>query len=344
MPDEAPDVSIVIVNFNGAAGLERCVASVLADPLPTREVFLVDNASTDGSLALARALAERHAGVHLVENASNLGYAAAVNGVLDACRGRHVAVLNMDLHAEPGWLGALTAHLDAHPQVGAVNPIVVLEDGETLNAAGQVIHVSGLGFNRDLGRPRASVATSPFPIAGLQGAAFVVRRELLAEMRGMDPLGFLYHEDVNLSWLLRLMGHELHCVPAAAVRHDYALSMNPEKLCLLERNRLALLCTHMRGATRLRLSPWLVATEFMLWGYALLRGPAYVAAKTRSYGWVLSMRASLRERRRFIETLRRVDDRTAMRPFAFRYVWSQFGALARERGTPRRQLARGAGD
>ena len=154
----------------------------------------------------------------------------------------------------------------------------------------------------------------------------------------MDPHGFLYHEDVNLSWLLRIMGHALYCVPAGVVRHDYALSMHAEKLFLLERNRLALVYTHMRPITRLRVMPWLLATEAMLWTYALLRGPVFLAAKARSYASLLSMRKRLRERRRQIEGLRGVDDRAVLAELEWRYAWQQFRTLARERGSPRRPI------
>lgn len=333
-----PAASLIVVNFNGAGRLVPCVESLLRECDPTREVVLVDNASSDGSPAEIDALAERHAGLVVIRNAENLGYAGAVNVALPRCRGRYVGVLNMDLEAEPGWLGPIVDFLDAHPQVGAANPLLALMDGEQLNAAGQDVHVTGLGFNRGLGQPRASVGSEPFPVCGIQGAAFVVRRELLERMGGMDDTGFLYHEDVNLSWLLRLMGYDLYCVPASAVRHDYFLSMYPMKLHLLERNRWALLLSYLEVWTLVALAPMLLLTEAMNWGYSLMRGPRFLVAKAQTWPWLWRSRAALRRRRALARSLRACGDREVLSHMRWRYAWSQFATLAGERGASNRQV------
>jgi hypothetical protein len=156
-----PAASLVVVNFNGAGRLTRCIESLLADADPERELLLVDNASTDGSAAEIDTLERQYEGLVVVRNAENLGYAGAVNAALPRCRGRYVGVLNMDLEAEPGWLAPLVDFLDEHPETGAVNPLVVLMDGEQLNAAGQDVHVTALGFNRALGSHAAPSARRP---------------------------------------------------------------------------------------------------------------------------------------------------------------------------------------
>jgi GT2 family glycosyltransferase len=153
----------------------------------------------------------------------------------------------------------------------------------------------------------------------------------------MDAASLLYHEDVNLSWLLRLMGYELYCVPRSVVRHDYFLSMYPEKLFLLERNRWSLLLSYLSPLTLVLISPMLLATELMLWGYALLRGPRFVSAKARSYGALCRERASRSERRQLAGQLRRKTDREVLGHMKWRYAWRQFAVLARERGPSTRR-------
>jgi len=217
----------------------------------------------------------------------------------------------------------------------------MLFDGRHVNAAGQWIHVTGLGFNRDLGRPRETMGDVPFPVAGLNGAAFVIRRALLEEIGGMDSSGFLYHEDVNLSWLLRVMGYELACVPGAAVRHDYFLSMHPEKLYLLERNREAMLMSYLEPATFRRLWPWRVLTEAMMWSYALLRGPAFLRAKARARRWVREHAALIERRRSLSMRLRKRSDEDVLKAMSRRYPLRQLATLARERGAPRRPFREG---
>ncbi|MDH4017504.1 MAG: glycosyltransferase family 2 protein [Actinomycetota bacterium] len=334
--DAAPAVSLVVVNHQGAEQVVACLASLLEAPGVPVEVFAVDNASDDGSLEAMRAFAARHPEVEVVASPTNLGYAGALNLVLDRCAGRYVGLFNMDIVAEPGWLAPLVEHLDASPNVAAVNPMLLLDDGARVNATGLDLHVTGLAFNRGLGRPRDEMPGAPFDVEGAQGAAVVCRREVLLRLGGLDERGFLYHEDVRLSWALRSMGFAMACVPTSVVRHEYHLSMHAEKLYLLERNRWWLLATALGPASLLRIAPLLALTELMLLGYALLRGPRFVAAKLRAMRDALRGRAETREARAAWQARSTVGERALLRGLGRGYAWSQFATLAGERGAPRR--------
>jgi GT2 family glycosyltransferase len=164
----------------------------------------------------------------------------------------------------------------------------------------------------------------------------VIRRELLERFGGWDESGFLYAEDVQLSMLVQLIGADIHCIPASTVRHDYHLTMHPEKLFLLERNRGWTVLTDLRGPARLALFPLFAFTELLMWGYCLLRGPAFLRAKARTYRWLGSHRAELRARRRFIQRLRERSDWQLLRQLRWNYTWRQFVTLGRERGISER--------
>jgi GT2 family glycosyltransferase len=334
--DDEPVASIIVVNYNGADCVEACVRSLTAGASMAIETFVVDNASTDRSIEILGQVLAAGPSFELIESASNLGYAGAVNLVLPRCRGRFVGVFNMDLEAEVDWLSPLVAHLDANPGTAAVNPLITIKNGATVNAIGLDLHVTGLGFNRALGTSRSGVGARPISIDGVQGAAFLCRRAVLDEMGGLDDSGFLYHEDVHLSWALRSMGHTLQCIPSSVVRHDYFLSMHPEKLFLLERNRLALLATALSGPTRLLLSPMLLLTECMLWGYALLRGPRFLAAKARTYGAHWRSRGARSQRRLAWRGRQQVSDLKLLHGMRWGFAWRQFATLAGQRGNPRR--------
>jgi len=324
-------VSIVVVNFNGGEKLRACVDAMRATA-PDAELIVVDNASTDGSERAAE-----HRGVRLIRNAGNHGYAAALNDGTRVARGEVLVFCNMDTVPQERWLEPLVEFLDRRPDAGAVNPLVVLHDGTHVNAAGQNIHVTGLGFNRGLDDPVDVYGTEPFEVSGIQGSAFAMLRRVYDEIRGLDASGFLYHEDVNVSWLLRLAGYRLYCLPASRVAHDYFLSMYPEKFHLLERNRVAMLLAYLRPLSIFFLSPLLLVTELMAWSYSLVRGPRFLAAKATSYGWVVRQRETITERRRLALRLRRVSDLRLLRQFHWTYDWRQFGVLARERGESRRK-------
>jgi GT2 family glycosyltransferase len=301
------------------------------------EVLVVDNASSDGSDSIAEAAAERHESVRLLRSPTNRGYAGAVNLALAEARGEYVAVLNMDVVVSPGWLDPLVSFLERTPAAGAVCPLIVLEsEPRRINAAGQNVHVTGLGFNRWLGEPRERAGSAPFGVSGLHGAAFLIRRQDLEAIGGWNESGFLYHEDVELSWLLALAGREIHCVPGSTVSHDYHLTMFPHKLFLLERNRWSMLLTDTRPLARLALSPLLALSELMIWGYCLLRGPSFLRAKLDSYRWISGNRERIRERRRFVESVRRRSDWGVVRRMHWGYPLDQFATLGRERGESER--------
>lgn len=335
---DRPQVSIVVVNYNGAGALQRCLESLAADTGDvSTEVLVVDNASSDGSAEIAEAAAERNAALRVFRSPTNRGYAGAVNVALAEARGTYVAVLNMDVVVSPGWLRPLVELLDRSPDAGAACPLILLDsDPGRINAAGQNVNVTGLGFNRWLGKPRERAGEESFRVSGLHGAAFVVRRDLLEELGGWDESGFLYHEDVQLSWLLRLAGREIYCVPSSTVGHDYHLTMFPRKLFLLERNRGAMLLADLRAHTRLALSPLIALSELMLWGYCLLRGPKFLRAKLDSYRWIARHRDRIRERRRFVGSVRRRSDWGLLRGLRWGYPLDQFFTLGRERGESER--------
>jgi hypothetical protein len=339
---KAPRVSVIVVIYNGRDHLAECLDALCADEAsPPFEVWVVDNASADDSAAIADTYAQRFPSAHVIRNAVNRGYAGGVNSALPHIAGDYVAALNPDCIVERGWLTAPLDFLDAHPEAGAVNPLILLHPDGRINAAGQDVHVTGLGFNRWLWQPRTRAGLAPLRVSGLQGGALITRRSLLTQMGGWDEGGFLYHEDVEFSWLARLMGYELYCVPASVVWHKYHLTMYPEKLFLLERNRGAMLLTHLRPLSWAALAPLLLLTELLMWLYCLLRGPGFLAAKAASYRWLIDQRHHLHTRARALNRLRQRSDWQVLRRLHWNYVWDQFFRLGRERGPSQRQPAGG---
>jgi GT2 family glycosyltransferase len=312
--------------------LEGCLRA-LVETSGDAEILVVDNSSSDDSAEIAERLAEEHEQVRLIRSPTNRGYAGAVNVALPEARGDLVAVLNMDVVVGPGWLEPLVALLEAKPAAGVVCPLILLDsDPGRIMAAGQNLNKSGLGFNRWLGKPRGIAGDRPFQVTGLHGAAFVIRKQLLEELGGWDESGFLYFEDVELSWLLRIAGSEIWCEPASTVSHDYHLSMFPHKLFLLERNRRKMLLSDLRPSTRLAISPLLAITGLMMWGYCLLRGPKFLRAKWQTYRWTRANRAQIRERRGQVDAVRRRSDWEVLRGLRWGYPLDQFLTLGRERG------------
>jgi len=141
--------------------------------------------------------------------------------------------------------------------------------------------------------------------------------------------GFLYHEDVELSWALRLAGYEISHVPTPPLLHDYELTMSPEKLFLLERNRLEMLSADLELMTKILLTPVILATEIAVWLYAIRKRSGLVGAKLRSYRSFVERRPLHRTRRQEVRSFRLISDRGLLRTMQWRYPRSQTGALHR---------------
>nr|MBF0221239.1 glycosyltransferase family 2 protein [Desulfobulbaceae bacterium] len=336
-PKLSSQVSIVVVNYNGERNIDNCLESVLSGIECDAELLVVDNASQDSSCQKLTEIAEKNKRVRVVFSPKNLGYAGAINYALKYVSGKYLAVLNMDLLVEKSWLQPLVNFLDDNPDVAAVTPLVVLMDRNLVNAAGQNIHITGLGFNRGLGESIDAFGEKPFAVSGLHGCAFVTRTQLLKDIGGFDEAGFLYHEDVNMSWFLRLLGFELYCVPGSVVYHDYFLSMYPAKFYLLERNRIAMLFTYLKYSTLMLILPFVILTEIMSWGFSFLRGAPFLKAKIKSYLWVVRHRLLIGRRRSWAQQKRKVSDWKVLSSLRLQYDWSQFKVLGREGGKALRE-------
>jgi GT2 family glycosyltransferase len=334
-PAPAPGtVTTVVVNRQGGAGLVACLTSLRQGGLTTDDILVVDNDSTDGSAQAAADL-----GVRVLRTGANLGYAGGANVGLAEVTTPYVVVMNMDLLVDPGWLVPLVDTLRDDPTIGAVCPLILLAGTDRVNAAGQSVTMSGLGFNRFLDAPATKVPPEPHEVGGVHGAAVAMRTDVLRALGGWDDSGFLYHEDVELSWLLRLTGRRLMCDPRSRVWHDYELSMSPRKLELLERNRKAMLRTHLHPRTRHLLAPVLFADDAVVWAFALLRGRAYLGAKWRAARWVHRRKATLAERRAQIDGMREVGDRALLRRMRLGYPLGQLVTLGGEKVPRRDRLA-----
>ena len=213
----AARVAAVIVNYNAGEHLVRTLDCLARQTLRPARTILVDNASTDGSLA---GVAERHPDVEVVRLEQNLGFAAANNLAIrlaDDCE--HVALVNPDAFAEPEWLETLVSAAEEHPEYSFFGSRLVLsETPDLLDGTGDVYHVSGVAWRRDQYWP-VELARGREEIFSACAAAALYRRDALLEVGGFDESFFCYYEDSDLAFRLRLAGHRCLHVDDAVVHH-----------------------------------------------------------------------------------------------------------------------------
>ncbi len=226
-----PRLSVVVVTWNAAKPLVTCLQSLEVERsvLPM-ELFVVDNASTDGSAEMARRLAPW---ANVIENNKNRGFAAANNQALVQVQGDYVALINPDAEVLNRALITLVRCLDGMPDVGAAGPMILTPSGEidfrcarrfpTLWT--EFCEVSGLS-RRFLRHRLFSGAvmghwdhTDRRDVDALSGACMVIRRAALDQVGFLDEGFFMYYEDTELCFRLKQAGWRVLYCPEARVRH-----------------------------------------------------------------------------------------------------------------------------
>jgi GT2 family glycosyltransferase len=320
----AKRVSVIVVNYNGMSHLDACIPSVLKQSYKNFEVIFVDNNSNDGSLEYAR---NKFPNLTFVVNDKNLGYAGGINAGLAHASGDYIAPLNIDTEVAPNWLSVMVAFLNKNPQAGAVTPKVLLFNDRTkINALGLNIHITGLGFCRGLGKEDNNSLT-PENVPGVSGCSYLIRRQLIEQMGGAPGWCFMGNDDVIVSWLLRLMGYEVYCLPESIVFHKYSLKMNPGKLFRLEENRQALLLSTLKPLTLLACLPILLAIELMIIVYTLTKGRSYIRAKFDALASLWRERNNIKQRRDQYQSIRKVSDLTLFRQLNWNLTWTQLWGI-----------------
>jgi GT2 family glycosyltransferase len=249
-------------------------------------------------------------GVMVVSPQRNLGFAGGANEGARHATGDALVFLNPDTVVAPGGVEALVRPLD-DPEIGIVSArLRLLDQPELLNSAGNEVHVTGIAWAGLFGQPASAVGEmrdAAFPT----GAAMAIRRELFEELAGFTEELFMYQEDLELGWRVRLRGLRVVVNPEADVYHEYEFGRNPGKHYLLERNRLVFVLSSYSPRLLLLLAPVLVSTEVAMLGLALQEG--WARDKVAGWRWLLRNRGWLRRHRRETQRLRRLGDRELAR-------------------------------
>jgi GT2 family glycosyltransferase len=317
MPE--PIASVIIVNYEGRGRLGRCLDSVAAQTAPPIETIVVDNASPDGSWDEA---ADRP-GVRLLRNAVNIGFGPACNQAAALSRAPHLVFLNNDSVAEPGCIAALLAAAQEH-DAGAVQAVVLRKDG-SVNTAGNRLHYLGFSW-APLGGPPPDQTAAPYETPCASGAALLVPRARFEAVGGFWDAMFLYCEDTDLSWRLRLRGWNVLVCPGARTVHAYEFSRTIEKHYHLERNRLLMVLANYGTGSLLRLAPALVASELGLLFVATTQG--WLRQKLGATAAVAAALPALAAQRRRVQETRRVGDADVARVMDTR-LGEEFGVASK---------------
>jgi len=219
-------LSIIIISWNTADLLAQCLASIYAHPpQETFEVLVVDNASTDDSVAMVH---RRFPQVQVLDNQENTGFARANNQAIRRSRGEYLLLLNPDTNVAPNALQTLVEWLENHPQTGAVGPRTLNPDGTLQISAYPAPTLMGELWrllHLDQFHPYGVYAMDTWPldaprqVDALLGACLLLRRQVIEQIGLLDEAYFIYSEEIDLCYRLQTAGWQLYWLPTATIVH-----------------------------------------------------------------------------------------------------------------------------
>jgi GT2 family glycosyltransferase len=238
-------IAIAILNYNGAELLEQFLPSILAHSANAK-VYVIDNGSTDGSLAVVGATFPMVTTIALDGNA---GYAGGYNKGLQQIDADVVCLLNSDIEVTPNWLLPIKDFLKAHPEVAVVQPkikdLAKPDHFEYAGAAGGYLDIMGLPYCRGRVGSKCEKDNGQYDnnmqVTWASGACLVVRKSVFDALNGFDASFFMHFEEIDLCLRAQAKGHQVWVVGKSEVYHKGAASLskeNPRKLYYNIRNSL----------------------------------------------------------------------------------------------------------
>lgn len=197
------NLSIIIVSYNSAPFLRNCLQSLL-DALKkiSFEIFVVDNASRDTSVAVVKIFYPR---VHLIVNKRNIGFAAACNLVLPQLKGDYVLLLNPDVHVRKETISKMIHYMDKHLDIGVMSCKLLNPASSLQHSCRQFPTVLSLLLKRFF--PSSKIVADYLllhkdhnhimEVDWLLGALLLIQRDVIEQIGLFDPRFFLYFEDVD---------------------------------------------------------------------------------------------------------------------------------------------------
>jgi GT2 family glycosyltransferase len=318
-------ISILITTFNSARFLKMCLESALEQDYAEREIIVVDNASSDGTRAV---LGEFESRVQVIYNDTNRGFAGGQNQAIAQARGDWFFSLNPDVMLSPDFLAKLLAAEACGERIGSLCGKLLRWQPEARNERSNTIDSTGIYFLpnlRHLDRGSDETDRGQYErreyVFGATGAAALYRRAMVEDIsvggEFFDEDFFAYREDADVAWRALLRGWTCLYVPEAAAWH--VRRVTPERFRQLPdeinrhsiKNRFLMRAKNISVGLYLR---WLIpitARDLLIFGYCIVFNRGLLSG----LGFLWSKRESIIEKRRWIQSHRKVSDHELARWF-----------------------------
>jgi len=292
-----PDISVIVVNWNGKHFLETCLTALRRQTFREFETILVDNGSTDGSVEYIRA---EFPEVNLTSLNENRGFTGGNIAGYERARGELIVLLNNDTEVDPRWLEELHKASREYPSAGSfASKMLLFDERKRIDICGFAMTEAGLTIDLGRGELDGQEWSEPRKVFGACAGAAAYRRSMLEDVGFFDHDFFGTYEDGDLSFRAQLRGHECVFVPGAVVYHRLTATMKsyPARQAFLsQRNIEFVYLKNMPLGLMLRSLPQRVLYEFGGAAYFFKQGAgmAFLRAKL---GVIRQLPVVLRKRR-----------------------------------------------
>lgn len=321
MSDIKSSVSIVIPHWNNVDVLSECLESISNTNFENFETIVVDNASTDNSVASVRS---NYPNVKLIENDKNYGYAGGCNIGAEAASGDFLIFLNNDTVQEKDWISNLIKTINSDDKIAAVQPkILNYYDRNVFDyAGGSGGHMDIYCFPFARGRIFSFQENDEGQYNNKEkcfwssGTCFMVRRELFQKSGGFDESFFAHMEEIDLCWRLYAMGFEVWVEPDSVVYHKNALTLpmySHKKYYLNHRNSLLMLLGNYSIKNIFLIGiPRLILEKIACLYSILMLDWRHFTAILRSLFWIIFHPNVIMKKRKSFSKIRTITDKKIM--------------------------------
>lgn len=308
--------------------LSDCLGTLVAQDYPReeREFILVDNDSNDGSVLYCE---KNFPEITVIKNDKNYGFDKGNNiGIKYALEKGfdYVVLLNQDTAVKADWLSELVKTAEQDSKIGAAQSLIMhFQDKEKVNSLGNMLHFLGFGFcegNQEKLPNNYEFSTREITYAS--GSSVLLRSNVLREVGGgFDEAYYLYHEDTDLSFRIRMAGYKIVISPKSVMYHNYEFSRSITKYYYMERNRYRILLQYFKWPTLILDFPAFIAMEAGMWLFALKGG--WAKEKWRAYKYI-AHKTNLKDifhKRRLIQEKRKISEKEFVKNFVGEIMYQE---------------------
>lgn len=234
----APEISYLVVSHNSEKHISKCITSIINQSHTDYEIIVIDNNSQDNTVSIVTDFCMKNEKIRSIANKENIGYGSAIAKVIENTHGEFLAILNADTFLDKDWARKILDTFKTDQKAMSASGTIYFPNGELQSSGGMmdkygavVQRGSKIFYSRNIGNKSFFYN---------DGSSFMVRRKIFQHLN-LDPRLFLYYEDVDLSWKIRMLDYKIIHVPDAISYHDMGHSfsdMTLSKFYYVARNRI----------------------------------------------------------------------------------------------------------